>query len=1043
MRKIWQIFSRIIDTIFVKKFRPLLKKIHTLIGYSEIGIRKKFLIAFLSISVIPLVIIGVILYMFASAELMSGAKDNLKAIGEKKAKAVENFFDDCLADLTVLGEMATNTQRRALYDLENLRDHMILKVKQYLQSRMTSIKIMSEDPTFYRAMKAFTTTTSPNGELWKSLAEKYGPWITLNKETYGFKNIYLISKNGRVLYTIEKTSELGENLETGHLKNSPAGKAFQKGLQKAALQDFEPYQPLNNTPAGFVSAPIKAGRTVIGVVMGQIDLAPINRIMKQHDAFTEKTEAYLVGKVGKEIQMRTQRETTGREVGDPHNNYILDKAFYGESGSDTKFNSNGVYEYVSYAPLNLPGIRWAINVSTPVEYVFTYKYPDARTDWLTHFKENESFVNLALISPEGFLFYSVLHEDDYHTDLLNGPYKDSHLGRFINQTSFTRRMLISDFQKYAPSNNVSTGFAGLPILKDDKILFTIVVQIPTSVIQKIMEEPTGLGRSGETFIVGSDSLWRTESRFIKKTKADNMILNPTFKMNAGIVSQTISGNSVTQIYNNYRKKKVLSISSPITLQGPNTYNPNGVKWAIFSEMEMHEIRAPIIRLAWICAAVLLIIGLMVVLLSFLLSEGFMQQINHIRHLFSKIRIGNYSARAKVVSKDELGHMTESLNAMLDDTLVLLQSREERDTMRSAVVQLLEKTKALADGDLTVRAEATEHLTGAIAEFFNIMATQLSGIIKEVKDATFRVSHTSNQIREFTGRLANMSGQQSSHVDKAISVITNIGNSAQKILQEATQSVTISDQSIENAQRSDKVVENTILVITHIHEQTHKAVLIIKRLGENLQKIGNIIQGINAISDKTSVLSLNASIHAAAAKKPGPKKTRHGLVKAAEEIQNLTEKSGLSTQQIEALIKNIQEDVQAAGDGLDNNIDKIITSAALLDDVRAALREMESASFKITQAAHSISHVSEEQKLFSDTAVKTIMTVGEFGTQTVKTSRQIALSMQILSKISDRLRVSVETFKVEDKKNQKQDEDQFITKPDDKKEEKNMKMARER
>ena len=1035
MRKIWQVFSRIFNAILVKKFRPLLTKIHTLIGHSEIGIRKKFLIAFLSISVIPLVIIGVILYVFASTEMMSGAKDNLKAIGEKKAKAVENFYDDCLADLTVLGEMATNTQRRALHDLENLRDHMILKVKQYLQSRMTSIKIMSEDPTFYRAMATFTTTTSPNGELWKSLAIKYGPWITLNKETYGFKNIYLISKNGRIVYSVEKASDLEENLETGHLKNSPAGKAFQKGLQKVALQDFETYQPLNNALAGFVSAPIKAGRTVIGVVMGQLDLAPINRIMNQHDAFTKKTKAYIAAKVGKEIQMRTQREPSGRNMGALHANYILDKAFYGESGIDTKFDSKGVYKYVSYAPVNLPGIKWAINVSTPVEYVFTYKYPDARTDWLTHFKENESFVNLSLISPEGFLFYSVLHQDDYHTDLLNGPYKESHLGHFINQTSFTRHMLVSDFQKYAPSNNVSTGFAGLPILKDDKILFTIVVQIPLAVIQKIMEEPTGLGRSGETFIVGSDNLWRTESRFIKEIKADSIILNPKFKMNAGIVSQTISGASVTKIYKNYRGKKVLSISSPVTLQGPNTYNPNGVKWAIFSEMEMSEIRAPIIRLAWICLAALLMIGLAVVLFSFLLSEGFMQQINHIRHLFSKIRIGNYNARAKVVSKDELGHMTESLNAMLDDTLVLLHSREERDTMRSAVVQLLEKTKALANGDLTVRAEATERLTGAIAEFFNTMAKQLSGIIKEVKDATFRVGRTSNQIGEFTGRLANMSAQQSGHVDKAISVMTNIGNSAQKILEEATQSAAISDQSIENAQRSNKVVENTILAVTHIHEQTQKTALVIKRLGENLQKIGNIIQTINNISDKTSVLSLNASIQAAAAEKPG-----HGLVKAAEEIQHLAEKSGLSTQQIEVLIKNIQEDIQAAGDGLGHNIDQIITSIATLDDVRVALREMESASVRITQAAHSIAHVSEEQKLFSDTAVKSIMTVGEFSTQTVKTSRQIALSMQILSKISDQLRVSVETFKVEDQKTQEQDKSQPMIKSEEEEEDQKVKMA---
>ena len=1008
-------------------FRPLFKKIHDLIGHSEIGIRKKFLFGFLSISIIPLIIIGIVLYMFASAELMSGAKENLKAIGEKKAEAMEDFFEECLADLVVVGEMAENIQRRALYDLENLRDQMVKEVKQYLQSRITHIKIMSDDPTIYRAMVAFETTTSLKGKLWKSLAEKYGPWITVQKEAHGFKNLYLISKTGRIVYSVEKRSDLGKNLKTGYLKNSPAGKAFKKGLQKATLQDFEFYKPLNNVPAGFASAPIKVGRTVIGVIMGQIDIDPINKVMHQNGGLSEKTEAYLVAKVGEKIQMRNKRKTTGQDVGDSNIDVIVDRTFLDTSGSNTKLDQNKVYKFVSYAPINLPGIKWAIYITTPVEYVFTHKYPDAETDRLTHFKENEFFVNLSLISPEGFLFYSVLHEDDYHTNLLKGPYKDSHLGRFINQTSFTRKIMVSDFKKYTPSNNASTGFAGLPVLKDDRILFTVVVQIPTVVIQKIMEEPTGLGKSGETFIVGTDNLWRTESRFPKEINAERTVLNPKFKMDEDTVNQAIYGVSNAQIYNNYRGKKVLSISSPVTIQGPNAYNPNGVKWIIFSEMEMNEIRAPITRLAWICVAVVLIMGLVVLLMSFLLSEGFMQQINHIMHLFSKIRIGNYNARAKVVSKDELGNLTISLNAMLDDTLVLLKSRQEHDTMYSEVVQLLNKIKALTEGDLTVRAKVTEHLIGAIAKSFNTMAQLLTEIIREVNDATFRVGHISSQVNEFTGRLANMSAQQSSHVDKTISVINDIKDSAQKILEDATKSALISEQSLENAKRGRKAVENTNFTMTDIREQIKKTTLVIKRLEENLQKIDNIIQTINDNSEKTSVLSLDTSTQVYATKKAGSKEAGHGLPETVEGIQHLFKGSGLSIQQIEDLIKIIQEDIKKASRGLYDSIEQILKRAARVDNAHMVLKKIESASSQIMQMAHSISHVSKEQEIFLDTAEKRIMAVGEISTQTVKTSKQITLSMQILSKIADQLRISVEAFKVEKKESKTQDKNRPIIK----------------
>jgi methyl-accepting chemotaxis protein len=982
----------------VNKFRPLFRKIHDLIGLTEISIRKKFLFGFLSISIIPLIIIGIILYMFTSAELMSGAKENLKAIGAKKAEAVEDFFEECLADLVVVGEMAENIQREALYDLENFRDKTAQEVKQYLQSRITHITMMSDDPTIYRAMVAFEATTGPKGKLWKSLAEKYGPWITVQKEIHGFKNLYLVSKTGRIVYSVEERSDLGKNLKTGDFKNSPSGKAFKKGLQKATLQDFEFHKSLNNVPAGFASAPIKLGRTVVGVIMGQIDIDPINKVMHQHGGLSEKTEAYLVAKVGEKIQLRNKLETIGKNIKDYNPNIIVDRAFYGVSGIKTQFDQDGVYRFVSYAPITLPGIKWAIYISTPVEYVFTHKYPDAETDRLTHFKENEFFVNLSLISPEGFLFYSVLHEKDYHTNLLEGPYRDSHLGRFINQTSFTRKIMVSDFKKYTPSNNASTGFAGLPILKDDRLLFTVVVQIPTVIIQKIMEEPTGLGKSGETFIVGADNLRRTESRFLKEINAEQTVLNPKFKMDEDTVNQALHGTSSAKIYTNYRGKKVLSISSLATIQGPNTYNPNGVKWIIFSEMEMNEIRAPITRLAWICMAVVLTIGFIVLLMSYLLSDGFMQQINHMMHLFSKIRIGNFNARAKVVSKDELGDLTISLNALLDDTLVLRKSRQERDTMYSAVVQLLNKIKALTKGDLTVRAEVTEHLIGAIAESFNTMAQLLTEIIREANDATFRVGHISNQVNEFTARLANMSTQQSSHVDKIISVINSIKASAKKILENAAKLAILSEQSMENAKRGGQAVENTDFSMIDINEQMKNTTLVVKRLEENLQKIYNVFQSIIDTSEKTSLPSLDTSIQTSAAKKNEPQKSGYKL----------------SSQQIENLIKIIQEDIQKAIRDLYDSIEQIFKRATSIDDAQTVLKKIESASSQIMQMAHLVSQMSEEQEILLNSTAKRITAVGEITTQTVKTSKQITLSMRILSKIADQLRALVEGFKVEKK-----------------------------
>ena len=99
----------------------------------------------------------------------------------------------------------------------------------------------------------------------------------------------------------------------------------------------------------------------------------------------------------------------------------------------------------------------------------------------------------------------------------------------------------------------------------------------------------------------------------------------------------------------------------------------------------------------------------------------------------------------------------------------------------------------------------------------------------------------------------------------------------------------------------------------------------------------------------------------------------------------------------------------------------------------ALRKIESTSSQIMQMAYSISHVSEEQEIFLDTAAKRIMAVGEISTQTVKTSKQITLSMQILSKIEDQLRILVEDFKVEKQEGENQDKNRSFIKSESEKE----------
>ncbi len=111
------------------------------------------------------------------------------------------------------------------------------------------------------------------GRQWKAADRRYGGWLTQYKEEYGYYDLFLIARDGDVVYSVTAESDLGENLVKGKLKTSSLGVCFSDALQNPALSDFKPYAPSAGEPAAFVGAPIKKGGRTIGIVAtaGSVD----------------------------------------------------------------------------------------------------------------------------------------------------------------------------------------------------------------------------------------------------------------------------------------------------------------------------------------------------------------------------------------------------------------------------------------------------------------------------------------------------------------------------------------------------------------------------------------------------------------------------------------------------------------------------------------------------------------------------------------------------------------------------------------------------
>jgi methyl-accepting chemotaxis protein len=632
------------------------------------------------------------------------------------------------------------------------------------------------------------------------------------------------------------------------------------------------------------------------------------------------------------------------------------------------------------------------------------------TDMIKHYRKKFGFENIFLINTSGYVFHAANHGSDRYTNLSTGPYKNTNLGQLIDKVLQTGSFGMADFEIYMPAMNSPAAFMAQPVLFKNEVQFLVAVQLSISQINAVAGERTGLGRTGETYFVGKDKMLRNDSYRMKKQKVMTTILSSEYKVDTEASRSAMKGESGTKLMKNYQGIMTLSSWQPVTIVKPNPVNPDGIHWALITEIEENEVNQPItafgLKMAGTMGAAMAGAVLLIGIGAYLISGNLTRQIQHITELFSEIGIGNYNARCRVVSRDELGSMAHSLNAMLDNTLNLIQSREERDAMQNAIMKLLMDISALTKGDLTIRAEVTEDMTGAIADSFNSMAEQLSKLVRNVKRSTLEVAETSQEVTKSTIKLSRTNDEHAAQINGAVKAIEDMSISIRVVSKHAVESAKVSDQAKQSAVSGAEAVRQTNSAMNAIKERVQEAGRAIKRLGESSQEIGNIVQIINDIADRTSILALNASIQAAMAGDAG-----RGFAVVADEVQRLSEQSTNSTKQIETLVNTIQGEISEAAARMEDSIEQVLHGTQLADGAHNKLEKIEEVSTQLADLVQAISKAANEQAESSANISATMKEVGEMSSQASVQGKLTALTITNLADTSKRLRESVEAFKL--------------------------------
>ncbi len=326
--------------------------------------------------------------------------------------------------------------------------------------------------------------------------------------------------------------------------------------------------------------------------------------------------------------------------------------------------------------------------------------------------------------------------------------------------------------------------------------------------------------------------------------------------------------------------------------------------------------------------------------------------------------------------------------------------------QEAILNLLDEMGDLADGDLTVKAEVAENITGAIADSINYTIDSLRDLVAEINRATEQVNQATAQAQNTSDSLLSAAELQSQQITETSEAVNHMTQSMLLVSSNAEEASAVARRSLEVTTQGSQAVQNTIAGMNEIRTQIQETSKRIKRLGESSQEISEIVDLISDITEQTNILALNAAIQAASAGEAG-----RGFTVVAEEVQRLAERSSEATKQISAIVKTIQTDTNGAVSAMEKSTEGVVEGARLSDAAGQALGEIENVTNNLARLIEGISSATEAQTQAATTVGLNMQQIQNITSQTSEGTKETANSIGQLTSLAEELRGSVAGFKL--------------------------------
>ena len=332
------------------------------------------------------------------------------------------------------------------------------------------------------------------------------------------------------------------------------------------------------------------------------------------------------------------------------------------------------------------------------------------------------------------------------------------------------------------------------------------------------------------------------------------------------------------------------------------------------------------KMAAIVAAVL--VAILGIIIGLFAANKITGPIKELQRLMAQASEGNLLIKAVVQTKDEIGQLCESFNAMISSQLEIVKA------VKSSSLELSAASQEMA-------ASSTEVSTAS-----SVISEKTQRVARSMEDAANSSMETSQVLIELSALI--------------------------QIAKDKAGSASIKSESSINAAKEGKATVDVVMQsMNTIHTKTREAEKVISHLTEYSQQIGMINESITGIANQTNLLALNAAIEAARAGESG-----RGFAVVAEEVRKLAEQSNAEASNISQLISKITENTDSAVVAMKHSLAEVEIGVEQVSKAGKSLENILLAVSETVTDINGIAKVTDNEVASSDKIVQLIEVVAE-------------------------------------------------------------------